>query len=69
MKLFGRTGGYYLFWTGVVYFFIGMFNIFVYELIRSEFIQLAWILVLMLPLIIKPLARWFNMKTIWEMIK
>jgi len=66
MKLFGRSGGYYLFWTGFVYFWTGMFNIFVHEFTRSEFIQIAWILVLMLPLTVKPIARYFNMKLIWE---
>ena len=25
MKLFGRTSGYYLFWTGFVYFWVGMY--------------------------------------------
>lgn len=66
MKLFGRTPGYYLFWTGFVYFWTGMFNIFVYEFTRSEFIQVAWIAVMMLPLVIKPVAHYFNMRTLWE---
>lgn len=68
MKLFGRTGGYYLFWTGFVYFFTGMFNIFVYKFTRVEYIQAVWILVMMLPLVFGPLARYFNMKTIWEQL-
>ena len=66
MKLFGRTNGYYLFWTGVVYFLTGMFNIFVYEFTRSEFIQIAWIVVLALPLTVRPIAHHFNMRTLWE---
>ena len=66
MKLFGRTGGYYMFWTGFVYFFAGMFNIFVYEFAGAGVIQLAWIVVLMIPLLIKPVAKFFNMKVIWE---
>jgi len=66
MKWFGRTGGYYMFWTGFVYFFTGMFNIFVYEFTKVEYIQVVWILVLMLPLCVKPVARWLNMRTFWE---
>ena len=66
MKLFGRTGGYYLFWASFVYFFTGMFNIFVYEFTRVEYIQVVWLLVLMLPLVVKPVARYFNMRLLWE---
>lgn len=66
MKLFGRTGGYYLFWTGFVYFFTGMVNIFVYEFTRSEFIQMAWIIVLIIPLTVKPVADYFNMRRFWS---
>ena len=66
MKWFGRSGGYYMFWTGFVYFFTGMFNIFVYEFTRVEFIQIAWIVVLMLPLTVRPVAHFFNMRTLWE---
>ena len=67
MKLFGRTSGYYLFWTGFVYFWIGMLNTFVYEFTKVEFIQIAWIVVMMLPLTVKRIAHYFNMYTIWEM--
>ena len=40
MKLFGRTGGYYIFWTGFVYFWLGMFDIY-YKFCPLEFIQLG----------------------------
>ena len=66
MELFGRTGGYWLFWTTFIYFWVGMFDIFVYNFTRTEFIQVAWIIVMSLPLYIKPLARYFNMKCVWE---
>ena len=66
MKLFGRTGGYWLFWTTFIYFWVGMFDIFVYNFTRTEFIQVAWIIIMSLPLYIKPLARYFNMKCVWE---
>jgi hypothetical protein len=66
MKLFGRTGGYYLFWSGFIYLFVGMFNTVVYEFTRAEFIQLAWIAAMIVPLTVKPVARYFNMRLFWE---
>jgi hypothetical protein len=65
MKLFGRTSGYYLFWTGFIYFCIGMLNI-KYEFTSPEFIQIVWIVVMALPLTVKPIADYFNMKRFWE---
>ena len=67
MKLFGRTGGYWLFWTGFIYFILGMVDIFVLK--EQDYtvpLQILWILVMAAPLVIKPLARWLNMKTFWE---
>jgi hypothetical protein len=67
MKLFGRTAGYYLFWTGFVYFWVGMYWVFVDHFVNHiEYIQILWLTFLILPLIIKPLASYFNMKTLWE---
>lgn len=63
--LFGRTGGHYLFWLSFVYLVVGFSNI-AYEFTKTEYIQMVWVLCLMLPLIVKPLARWLNMRTIWE---
>jgi hypothetical protein len=66
MKFFGRTSGYYLFWTGFVYFWVGMFNIFVYEFTRVEFIHAVWICVLALPFVIPPIGRYFNLDVEWD---
>ena len=66
MKWFGRSGGYYIFWTGFVYFWVGLFDIY-YKFCPLEFIQLGWIVVMMLPLTVKPVARYFNMRLFWEM--
>jgi Zn-dependent protease with chaperone function len=66
MKLFGRTGGYYLFWTGAVYFAVGMINIFVYPFCSAWLAQLVWITVLVVPLVIPQVGRYFNMNTMWE---
>lgn len=66
MNLFGRTGGYWMFWTGFVYFWLGIFDIIVYNAVHTVAIQLVWLLFLCMPLVIKPLARFLNMKTLWE---
>lgn len=66
MQLFGRTGGYYLFWTGFVYLCVGLINALVYKFTESEYIQIVWIVVLALPLTVKPVARYFNMNLLWE---
>lgn len=64
--LFGRTGGYYLFWASFVYFWIGMYSIFVNRFLSTEVIQIAWISVLALPFLVPPLGRWFNMDITWD---
>jgi hypothetical protein len=66
MKLFGRTGGYWLFWTSVAYIITGFIGVFVLKYQHLEYIQAVYILAISLPLWVKPLARYFNMKLIWE---
>ncbi len=61
MKLFGRTSGYYLFWTGFVYFWVGMYLAFT-QAARPEFATLGFVLVLSVPLWCPPVARHFNME-------
>lgn len=65
MKLFGRTGGYYLFWTGFVYFCVGMYLAFTNPA-HPEIATLVWIVVLSLPFVIPPLGRWLNMDIDWD---
>lgn len=63
MKLFERTGGYYLFWTGAVYLLLGL------SLIGTDYTVLAgpiWILVLTMPFVIPPFGRWLNMNITWD---
>ncbi len=67
--LFQRGGGYWLFWTSFVYFWVGMYAVFVNPFCRLELIQAVWILIVSLPLWIPSLARWLNLKTFWEMLK
>jgi len=61
MKLFGRSGGYYLFWTGFVYFWVGMYLAFTHYA-RPEFATLGFVLALSVPLWCPPVARYFNME-------
>ena len=61
MKLFGRTSGYYLFWTGFVYFWVGIY-LAVTHAASPEFATLGFILTLSVPLWCPPVARYFNME-------
>ena len=61
MKLFGRSSGYYLFWTGFVYFWIGMYLAFTHYA-RPELATLGFVLALSVPLWCPPVARHFNME-------
>lgn len=64
--LFGRNGGHYLFWLSAIYLVAGFANI-AYKFTEAEYIQIVWILCLMIPLVVKPVARWLNMRTLWEL--
>jgi hypothetical protein len=61
MKLFGRSSGYYLFWTGFVYFWAGMYLAFTHAA-RPEIATLGFVLALSVPLWCPPVARYFNME-------
>lgn len=66
MKFFGRTGGYYLFWTGAVYFVVGMACAFYYKEVPVEIVQAVWISVLALPFLVPPVGRYFNLDVDWD---
>jgi hypothetical protein len=55
-----------MFWTGFIYFVVGMALLMLDMRDWLVYNQLGWIAVLCLPLVIKPLAKFFNMRTIWE---
>lgn len=61
MKLFGRTSGYYLFWTGFVYFWVGMYLAFTH-VAPTEYATLGFVLALSVPLWCPPVSRYFNME-------
>jgi hypothetical protein len=62
MKLFERTGGYWLFWWSAVYFVFGMLSLFLFKIDWFPLTQLVWLCIIILPLVCNPLARWLNMK-------
>ena len=59
--------GLYLVYVGIVYFLVGMVNIFVYRFCESELLSLAYIVILSLPLWIPPLSRWVGISPFWRM--
>jgi hypothetical protein len=56
----------WLFWVSAVYAVVGLANASIYRFTEIEYIQFAYLLILSLPLWIKPLAKFLNMKTLWE---
>lgn len=66
MKWFGRTGGYYLFWTGFVYLVVGITCAFYFKAVEPGYVQAVWILVLALPFAVPPLGRYFNLDVEWD---
>jgi len=66
MKIFGRSGGYYLFWCSALYLVIGMLDIFFIEADLSPQIQIAWLSVLVAPFVFPPWVRWFNLDINWD---
>jgi hypothetical protein len=64
--LFGRTGGHYMVWSGLLYLAVGMYCIFVNDFVPVWLAQVAWISVLCLPFAIPPFGRWLNMDITWD---
>lgn len=57
--------GQYLFFTGLVYFVVGMFNIFVYRFTETEIIQMVWLLVLCIPVFL-PIGSIVRNAPLWR---
>lgn len=49
-----------MFWTGFVYLVVAVANVH-FEWVDLVFVQIAWLLVLSLPIFVRPLATWLNM--------
>lgn len=62
MKLFARTGGHWLFWSGFTYLSLTALGAFSPYSDYTMLVQLVWLGMVALPLFCNPLARWLNMK-------
>jgi len=62
MKLFARSGGHWLFWSGFTYLSLTAVVAFSPYRDYTMCVQLVWLVMVALPLICNPLARWLNMK-------
>ena len=60
------TSGSWLFWTSALYFELVAVNIMLGEPVPTALIELGWVLIMSLPLFLPPLARFFDIKTVWE---
>jgi len=57
--------GQYLFYTGVVYFIVSMFDILVYRFCDPEMIQMGWMLVLLIPVLF-PVGKFVRNAPFWR---
>ena len=57
--------GQYMFYTGLVYFIVGMFDIFVYRFIEPEWLQMIWVLVLLIPVLF-PIGKLVRGAPMWR---
>ena len=62
MKLFARTGGHWLFWSGFIYLSLTAVVAFSPYSDYTMLVQLVWLVMVALPLVCNPLARWLNMR-------
>jgi hypothetical protein len=64
MKLFGRSGGYYLFWCSFIYLVVGLTCAVYYKAVQPEYVQMVWLVAMATPLLVPPVARYFNMEPV-----
>jgi hypothetical protein len=62
MKLFEPSAGFWLFGWSIIYFIVGMVNLFVFKTDWFPWVQVGWLFIIALPLVCNPLARRLNMK-------
>jgi len=62
MKLFDRTGGHWLFWSGLLYLSVTVLVALSPYRDYTMLVELVWLVMVALPLICNPLARWLNMR-------
>lgn len=66
MKLFARTGGHWLFWTGFCYMVGGLVVINSSYSDYTYLVQILWIAAMVLPFTLPPFGRWLNMNVDWD---
>jgi len=67
MKKFRMSGGWWLVITSAIYLIAAIYDLLIYhENNHLVPIQLVWITIMSLPLFATPLARFCNMRTLWE---
>ena len=64
MKLFGRTGGYWIFYISAAYFVCGMWSI--YKGVDLTWLPPLYILFLSMPFWLPPLGRSINLDIDWD---
>lgn len=57
--------GEYLFVTGLIYFCVGMYNVFVDKFIDTEILQIIWLSVLLIPVLL-PIKRFVRGSPFWK---
>jgi len=62
MKFFERSGGHWLFWSGVLYLSVTALVALSPYRDYTMLVDLVWLVMVSLPLVCNPLARWLNMK-------
>lgn len=59
------SSGQYLFYTGLVYFILGLLDLFWYRFTEPEVLQAVWVVVLALPLLV-PMQRIVRIDPLWK---
>ena len=62
MQVFARSGGHWLFWSGVFYVSLAILVAFSPYSQYTWYTQIVWVSIISLPLVCNPLARWLNMR-------
>ena len=67
-KILPFSSAGWLFFCCTIYALVGLFNVFVCEFTRIEYIQAVWLLIMSLPLFVS--MKWLvRVNTIWDQAK
>lgn len=62
---FPISAGAYMLIVTIVYAVVGLCNVFVYPFTQTEYIQMVWSLILMIPVVL-PVGRWVSGAPMWK---